>query len=392
MSFHDHLPDAPVKVLQVISGLPNAHGGPTYSVPRLSQAASTAGIVCEIHCDEKREDLASSKATYSYPRDFERIPGLRRFNFSSSMEAALLDRYLKADIIHNHGLWRMANVYAGRAARLRNIPLVVSPRGMVGEVPLEFSSASKIWFWRMLQGSAMSDAALWHATSFAEAEEIRQFGIRAPIAIVPNGVDLPPNSATPLQPRNKTLLFLSRIHPKKGLHVLLATWARLAAGYPDWNLRIVGPGEPRHLRETAEQIRHFNAPRVSLEGPIYGSEKWRVYREASLYILPTLNENFGITTAEALACCTPAIVTKGAPWEGLETHGCGWWIDFGEPALEAALRQAFATPSETLAAMGARGEDWVREAFSWDSVGSQMAQTYLWLCGQGSRPSFVYLS
>src|SRR5262249_27691228 len=118
--------------------------------------------------------------------------------------------------------------------------------------------------------------------------------------------------------------------------------------------------------------------------------KWRVYSEADIFVLPTHNENFGLTVAESLACRRPVIVTKGAPWSGVETHSCGWWIDTGEAPLIDALRTALCTPEAELRAMGLRGETWVKQAFSWDAIGRDMADVYRWVLGQGPRPGCVY--
>ena len=111
-----------------------------------------------------------------------------------------------------------------------------------------------------------------------------------------------------------------------------------------------------------------------------------------MFVLPTLNENFGVAVAEALAHATPVIVTKGAPWSGLERHRCGWWIDFGDDALAAALAQAMSCPAGTLAEMGDRGRQWVQAEFSWNEIGAQMEQLYQWLlagAGAAERPAFV---
>ena len=373
----------------MVSGLPASDGGPSYSVPRLSQALSAAGIVSGIHSDELPEDFeAVGRIADVYLRDFAGIPGLDKLHVSHGLRRGLRLATRSVDIVHDHGLWRMANVYAGDAARSRGLPLVVSPRGMLGAAPLAFSKLSKRLFWRLAQQRAVADAALWHATSASEYEEIRAFGIDAPVAVIPNGVDLPPSTG-PAPARGRTVLFLSRIHPKKGLEVLLEAWVRVAAEFPGWRLRIVGPGEPQHLRDLHDRVNRLHAPRVSVEGALYGADKWRAYREAGVYVLPTLNENFGLTVAEALACRTPAIVSKGAPWQGLETHGCGWWIDLGPDALTAGLREALVAPPEALAVMGLRGEAWVREAFAWTTIGVQMAEVYQWLCDRGPKPDTI---
>jgi glycosyltransferase involved in cell wall biosynthesis len=136
----------------------------------------------------------------------------------------------EARLLHVHGLWLLPNVDAGNAARYAGIPLVVSPRGMLATEALAISGWRKRIFWTALQKRAYAHAGLWHATADSEAEEIRKFGIKAPIVVVPNGVDVP-ETGPDLSPREKrggVILYLGRIHPKKGLIGLVNAWARVA--------------------------------------------------------------------------------------------------------------------------------------------------------------------
>jgi glycosyltransferase involved in cell wall biosynthesis len=126
--------------------------------------------------------------------------------------------------------------------------------------------------------------------------------------------------------------------------------------------------------------------RVSVEGPIYGDAKTTAYEDADVFVLSTLNENFGLTVAEALAAGTPVISTKGAPWSGLESEGCGWWIDQGVEPLAAALARTMGLPREALKAMGNKGREWMMRDFSWDRVAHDMLDVYLWLA-QRTEPS-----
>lgn len=284
----------------------------------------------------------------------------------------------------------MPNVYAGRAAARAGTPLIVSPRGMLSPGALAYSRWTKRLFWHVLQGPAYAQAACWHATSTQEAEELRAFGIRAPIAVIPNGIDLPaPRPRARAMGAPRAILFLGRLHPKKGLDRLIEAWAALAAERPGWHLRVVGPDEAGHRAEIVAHIARLGAPRVTFDGPLYGAERDAALAEADLFVLPTRSENFGLTVAEALGAGTPAIVTKGAPWFGLEAHRCGWWIEQGVPSLVEALRAATALTDAERAAMGARGRDWVGREFAWPGIAEQMRALYRWTVGQDGRPDFV---
>jgi glycosyltransferase involved in cell wall biosynthesis len=378
-----------------VSGLEIADGGPSYSVPRLNVALIDAGVDGVIYTDLTPGDAANDEAEtiVTFERQFGKIPFLRKLHFATCMQRHLLKEPVSFDLVHSHGLWRMPNIYAARAARRHKIPHLISPRGMLSRVALGFSRTSKELFWHTHQKAAIREATCLHATSMAEHDECRELGISQPIAVVSNGISLPETARHSAPPRDasfKTLLFLGRLHPKKGLDFLISAWAKVAVSFPSWRLRIVGPSEPKHLRELEQLVVARHAPRVTIEAPVYGDEKWRVFKEAEIFVLPTHNENFGLTVAESLACRRPVIVTKGAPWSGVETHNCGWWIETGEAPLIDALRTALCTPEAKLGAMGLRGEAWVKEAFSWDAIGRDMVDVYRWVLGQGPRPACVH--
>jgi glycosyltransferase involved in cell wall biosynthesis len=291
-------------------------------------------------------------------------------------------------LIHNHGLWMMPNVYCSWAAESGRVPLVVSPHGMLRPRAFRGGSFAKRLFWPLLQRPALQGAACFHATAESEAVDIRTYGLFQPVAVIPNGVDVPELQPTE-KPPDRVLLFLGRLHAIKGLDMLLAAWQREESRFPEWRLVVAGPderGPGRKMRRLADDL---GLRRVRFVGVLYGQEKWRAYREADLFVLPTLSENFGMTVAEALAAGTPAIVSKGAPWCGLDEHGAGWWVEIGVEPLVAALETALSRSREDLEDMGRRGRAWVEKDFSWDVVGAQMVGTYRWLVDCGDTPPWV---
>jgi len=310
---------------------------------------------------------------------------------SRTLSSALHDAGPTSQVIHNHGLWLMPNVSAGRVAASGPTPLVVSPRGMLAPAALGFSRLKKRAFWVLFQGAVIFGASCLHATSEQEYEEIRGFGLTNPVAIIPNGIDLPRVPARPTTGpvAERVVLSLGRIHPKKGLARLVQAWSKVEAGYPGWQLKIAGPPEIGHDQELRKLTIALGLTRVSIEDPIYGDAKTIAYRDTDVFVLPTLNENFGLTAAEALAAGTPVISTKGAPWSGLEREGCGWWIDHGVEPLAEALAHAMALPREALNAMGERGRQWMARDFSWDAVAHDMLGVYHWLARRAPPPPAV---
>jgi len=237
------------------------------------------------------------------------------------------------------------------------------------------------------QGSVLKNAACLHATSELEFREIREKGLSNPVAIIPNGIDIPNiRKKEAPSPNKRRLLYLGRIHPIKGIDILLRAWAAIEKDFPDWELSVVGPDNNGYLCRLQNLAKDLNIEKVTFPGPAYGEEKCRVYQSADLFVLPTHSENFGMTVAEALAYGIPAIVSKGAPWQGLETHGCGWWLEIGEEPLKECLKEALTLSPKELSKRGALGRAWVERDFSWPRAGEMMHKTYLWLLGDGPLP------
>src|SRR6516165_9593028 len=260
----------PLRSVHVIAGLDPAHGGPSYMVPRLCQALATAGAevrMLSVAGDNRCGISLDNDASDCFLQDWPHIPVLRDLRHSSSLACALHKLARKVDVIHDHGLWLMPNVDAGRAALLAGKPFIVAPRGMLAPAALAFSRLKKRAIWALLQGKVVRRAACIHATSEQEHDEIRNFGLNNPVAIIPNGIDLPePRARSVSGPAaGRIVLSLGRIHPKKGLDRLVRAWATLEAVHPDWRLRIVGPDERGHAGELIALAAELKARRVSVE-------------------------------------------------------------------------------------------------------------------------------
>ena len=376
-----------MKLIHVVPHISAEASGPSYSVPRLCQAIAAHGHEVTLSC------LAAERAipgvrTEVYPS----WPILRGFAVSHRHALALRKDSGQVDIVHNHSLWSMVNVAAGWVVPGQHAKLVTSPRGTLSEWAMGHSRRRKQLMWP-LQRRALLRADLLHATCEEEYADIRRLGLRAPVVIVPNGIDLPALRSRPAPVRDdeRTLLFLSRVHRVKGIERLLDAWATLESRYPQWRLRIVGPGEPDYLTALQAQATRNGSRRVAFEGPLYGDDKAAAYRNADLFVLPTHSENFGMVVAEALAQECPAIVSHGAPWAGLDREGCGWWIPNDVDSLRAILDAAMTQPPEVLHAMGARGRQWMQRDFSWEGVAGMMEAAYRWVVDGGAIPACVHV-
>jgi glycosyltransferase involved in cell wall biosynthesis len=378
-----------MKIAHIVASIESEAAGPSYSVPAMCRGlAGLGGAVELLSLGAPGELVVDGVVDRRFAGTLAWLWPARRLGLSVALDRALAAS--RHAVWHMHGLWMMPNVYPARRAAGRDLSLLLSPRGMMSPEALRFSAARKRLFWKFLQSRALDAVDCFHATAPEEAEAIRALGFAQPVAVIPNGIDLPPPAA-PSRRLRREVLSLGRIHPKKGLDRLVAAWARLEPTHPEWRLRIVGPDEGGHAAELTALAASLRLTRVSIEPPVFGAEKWRLMQEAELFVLPTLNENFAMTVAESLACATPVISTKGAPWPGLVDEGCGWWIDHGVEPLVAALGQAMGLPPERLAAMGRSGRAWMERDFGWDGVSRRMMAVYAWLRGAGERPADVRL-
>jgi glycosyltransferase involved in cell wall biosynthesis len=322
-------------------------------------------------------------------------PGPARLFASAELRRWLLAsaRSGKHGLIHAHSLWAMTSVYPSEVHRRTGCPFVLSPHGTLA--PAAFASGSwlKAPFWHLLQRRALLRATCLHATADAEYRDIRAKGILSPVAVIPNGVDIPEWIPSDDRPR-RTVLFLSRVHPIKQPERLLEAWSRLESRFGDWDLEIAGADydSPGYLARMKQFANRLGLSRVRFLGEVVGERKWGAFRAADLYVLPSKAENFGVTVAEALASGTPAVATKGAPWQELPLRGAGWWIEDDVDSLTRTLESAMSLPRIELEQMGRAGRAWVEEAFSWPSIAAQFAQLYQWVLSgadASARPPFV---
>jgi glycosyltransferase involved in cell wall biosynthesis len=177
---------------------------------------------------------------------------------------------------------------------------------------------------------------------------------------------------------------------EKGVDNLLRAWQVVSRGFPEWQLKIVGPDSGGYLSKMKALKEKLRLKRIEFVGALYGEKKIEAYRNAELFVLPSPSENFGISVAEALSVGIPVIVTKGTPWRNLESLGAGWWIDIGVDPLVACLEVALSKPRDILKAMGIRGREWIRIEFSWTEVTRKMIETYQWILRGGSKPDWIF--
>jgi len=375
-----------MNIIQIVPAISNEASGPSYTVVRLCEMLIENGIDTTLAALDwgtiaKKPSFLKTFRLGGGPRRLGRSPEMKRW--LSTMAASQ-----SVDLIHNHSLWMMPNIYPGQVAKRYNIPYVVTPRGTLYSWAMKNGTPVKRIFWPLIQQPALVATTCFHATAMSEYEDIRRMGFHQPVAVIPNGIDIPDLHPS-VEKNYRTLLFLGRIHPKKGLDMLLPAWQAVQKRFAEWTLRIVGPDNAGYLTQMKQMAADLRLERVEFTGPLFGPQKWQAYRDADLFVLPTYSENFGMAVAETLAAGTPAIVSKGAPWSGLNIRQAGWWIDIGMDSLVACLEQALAESSAGLSERGVRGREWMKAEYSWQHIGRQMSATYNWILNGGSKPEWI---
>ena len=345
-----------MKVLHVTTGLSPLSGGPTRSVKGLCRALSKAGI--DVSLLVLRGD-----------DEFDNPCGVKVFRGVSPDISAY-------DIVHIHGLWNLGLHAVARTCRKLSVPYVISPRGMLDPWALSVKKWKKRFALSLYQGYDLKRAVALHVTAEAEREHVRAMDFRQTCIVAPNAVDLP--AVMPPKCRSegyRTALFLSRLHPGKGLLSLAGAWAMVRP--VGWRMKVVGPDSYGHKAEVVVMLTRLGiVDEWEFVCALDDVSKWRAYRSADLLVHPSVSENFGITIAEGLAAELPVITTKGTPWQELCARKCGWWIDVGIEPLSVALKEAMSLPDATLREMGERGRRLLEEKYTWEAVVKKMVVGY----------------
>jgi glycosyltransferase involved in cell wall biosynthesis len=233
-----------VKVIHITPDILNESSGTSYAVRRIHEECLGLSIESSIACITHEKIIFTCRfgATY-FPTFNLNLSFLKRLGISSKLKNWIYiegrNTILKP-ILHNHGMWQFNSLYPGWCAKKLGNILVVSPHGMLSEWAMSHGSYFKPLFWRLFQHRSLNCSSMFHATSMIEYQDIRKLGFIQPIAIIPLGIDICPHPKERLITKRKSLLFLGRLHPKKGLNNLLEAWKIISSEFPDWDLNIVG--------------------------------------------------------------------------------------------------------------------------------------------------------
>ena len=319
-----------------------------------------------------------------------RVRGPRSFGYAPELSGALSLK--DPALIHIHGLWIYPSVAALRWSRSGK-PYVVSPHGMLDPWALKNSRWKKRISAALYEDRHLRGAACLHALNHAEAEAMRGYGLRNPICVIPNGVELPDApEAESSRGTKRHLLFLGRLHPKKGLSLLVQAWCKVQrmAEESGWRLIIAGWDQNGHQAELqALAAKLHTSSSIDFAGPKFGEAKSELFREASAFILPSLSEGLPMAILEAWSWRLPVLMTTSCNLSEGSKAGAAIMMETDSESICGALSQLFSMDSVERGAMGARGRRLVEEQFRWPRVADQMTQVYDWILGQGPQPSCV---
>lgn len=289
----------------------------------------------------------------------------------------LLDE-VKPDVVHVNCCWMPLSSMIVFWAKERGLRVVYTPHGML------MSRIVRRNYWTrklpaiiLYQRRAIQLSDTIHATAEGEKQDILSLGWNKNIHIIGNCINVDDITMKSSWKKRNVILFLGRVHFHKGIRYLIEAVAKLKDQIDGYVVKIAGPGDETYVNELKSLAQKLGvADQVQFIGSVFGKDKFDLYREADLFVLPTHSENFGIVVTEALACGTPVVTTKGAPWAELESHHCGWWTEIGADPTAEALKSFLSLSESDLELMGRNGRALVEERYSCQKIAQEFMTLY----------------
>ena len=353
-----------MKVLHVTETICKAYGGPSRSITGLCRGLS--------HVDGMEVGLFVHDPTEAQIWD---VGNARVYSGGARFGDVLND--FRPDLVHTHGIWFL-NIHRDvTLCRKYGIPYVMAARGSLDAWSLRQKWLKKKIALFVYQMKDLKKAIALHATSEQEKMHLRKVGLTQNVILSPNGINMP--KELPCWNRaadgRRKVVFLSRIHAKKGLLELVRAWSSVA--HDGWELLIAGNNDEDYWKVIEDEIRLLNiGDSVQYVGAMDDSEKWNYYRKGDVFVLPSYTENFGIVIAEALHAGLPVITTTNTPWQLIAQVKAGEWIDLTQENLIAALRRLMSASDVERMEMGGRGKRMVDEVYDWERIAGKLVEDY----------------
>lgn len=363
-----------MKVIHYIPTIDRNWGGTTAYMQLLG---NELGKLCELHifthASENPVEIRNCQI-HNLP-SWKHLGAMKR-EFRQQIKA------IQPDVFHVNGCWTPGCALTQKWAQEMGIKAVLTPHGMLEPwILARHYWTRKVPALLLYQKAAVKKADYLHATADSEKENLLKLGYNPRIEVIPNGIEVENIVLKKDWERKKRILFLSRIHVKKGIEFLLEATALLKDKLDGYVIEIAGEGEQEYIARLKQKATELHIESlVQFCGGVYGDRKWKLFQEADVFVLPTYSENFGIVVAEALACGTPVITTKGTPWEELNSAHCGWWTGIGTQPTADALNKSLQLSVEELETMGRNGRKLVEEKYSSRKMAEDMVNLYHKVC------------
>lgn len=362
------------------------------------------GYDSRIWCLDNEEDRRWAAAKSGVPED--KIQSFTTTGPGSLGLSFAMEKTTKGDggrnisIVHQHALWKGVSRTTNILRQRYGTPTIVAPHGSLEEWALKKSWWKKRVSLVLYERENLQRSSCLHACSHQEVAGFREFGLANPVAVIPNGIGTSwlqsEGSSSAFRkefeiPESKRiLLYLSRIAPIKGLPMLMEALGSIRQHFSDWVLVLAGADEFGHLQDVQKAVSEFGLQNnVVFTGLLKDQLKRDAFAAADVFVLPTLREAAPVVVLEALGAGVPVITTRGAPWQDLVIHECGWWTDISANALASALLEVAQKSPAELNAMGERGRTMVSAHYSWEKAARMTIELYEWLLEHRERPAFV---
>lgn len=374
--------DRPMKVLHVTPAFAPAHayGGAVAAIHDLCAGLEHAGCsikvlttngngdkqVLDVETDHEVE--AASQLRVRYCRR------IRRQAVSPSLLRHIPDYVRWADVVHLHGVYSFPTIPTLAACRIFGKPLVWTPHGVLQRWEGSRRTILKAG-WEWICRTMAPRTMVLHATSEQEAQASKTRFPRAEVVVIHFGHHLPEQICHDGETQTLRLLFLGRLHPKKGIENLLDACALFKPQLDrPWSLTIAGGGDSRYVSSLRARIGSLGlSPQVAMVGEVFGEKKDALFSHADVVVVPSHTENFSVVMAEALAHAVPVIASTGTPWQRVEAIGCGLWVNNTPESLSSAIQKM---STSSLREMGQRGREWLKQEFRWDVAADSIVKCY----------------
>lgn len=300
-----------------------------------------------------------------------------------------------ADILHMEGLWRYPQFFMSAWKRKKDKPIVCSPHGMLDPYIISSQGRLKRMIANLFFQKSLDSVTCYHALCEKELKDIRSYGLKQPIAIIPNGINISESRKTYEKADDKKhLLFLGRLHQKKGLDLMIMALGYIKIMQPvlltKWKVDIVGWDDEGFLSKLKKLVHEYDLENViTFHGSLFGEEKEKIYALSDAYVLPSHGEGLPMTVLEAWSWKLPVVMTPKCNFpEGFKTNAA-IYIEDNIESVKEGLLQVMQMTDEEREQMGERGYSLVKKDFTWDASAQKMLTLYEWLTGKGEKPEFV---